>query len=199
MQVEQLLSPSGGYSPTSEHPHQMTMDLEEKTLQNLADSSPSETEQATGEESNTLTQSSRQQQLSKRKSKSSSERGVRDDRSQPGRLVCRWSLVSKPENSVLTNADLLYSRTPETHFKADVPGKYVLLLTVKGHGTTYTETVTFIVKDAACVEDDVFQEEETDSNSIVLKLHFSESGTPEQAPCVFDQAHESVPAAYPDL
>jgi hypothetical protein len=175
------------YARTFDNNHVSRYWEEKQTSHNLVDSSPSETEQVTGEETNAPVhggQQQHQQQSAKRKSKSSIERRVRDDRSQPGRLVCRWSLVSKPENSLLTSADLLYSRTPETHFKADVPGKYVLLLTVKGHGTTYTEKVTFIVRDAAQPEQESLQEEESDENCIVLDVHFPKTETQQAAELV---------------
>lgn len=75
-----------------------------------------------------------------------------------------------------------------------------MLLTVKGHGATYTEKVTFIVKDIAAQEDDeTYQEEESDPNCIVLKLSFSdpepreESTLDEQAPRRFEeQGNETV-------
>eukprot|EP00871_Galdieria_phlegrea_P002569 jgi/Galph1/3312/GphlegSOOS_G2000.1 len=168
-----LVSPQQVDSSTIKDKSLHSYEKEEKrTIRNLADSSASETEQTLLDDTGAST--SPRSHVSRKKAKSMSERGVRDDRVQPGRLVCRWKLVSKPEKSQLTIDDLLYSRTPETHFKADVPGKYVLLLTVKGHGTTYTDQVTFIVKDLSQPDEAILLEESSDPNCIVLKMNFSD-------------------------
>lgn len=71
-----------------------------------------------------------------------------------GRTSYRWSFCAdKPKGSDLNVADIQGSRSTTAWFKPDVPGAYVLNLSVKGHGATYSDAIKVRVIDLDKKED----------------------------------------------
>lgn len=87
-----------------------------------------------------------------------------------GTMTHTWTILSKPENSFASATNPHFISGADTALSVlqpDVPGKYVLQLSTKGHGTTYDDTINVWVLD----KDAMMDEEEEESLKSQLDVY----------------------------